>query len=275
MRVKGIKLLGRHDPSGLSECFLKPDRKNQKRSLIPTLDAYSIRTSRWQRLLKKSKQVWERLPWATSSAQEPKGGQWQEASVCVSVATKEGLSRRKGDLLWTLKAAWTSQGSLHFCFNCWVPWWKLGRLGKAKACSPPENILMEGFVFKIFIWSISATDLKLFPSYKGSGSHTRHCFRCIPLVKSGEVNGNPLQYSCLENPMDRGAWKAAVHGVTKSWTRLSDFTFIFTFMHWRRKWQPTPVFLPGESQGRGSLVGCRLWGCTESDTTEATWWWWW
>ena len=44
---------------------------------------------------------------------------------------------------------------------------------------------------------------------------------------------------------------------------------LFTFMHWRRKWQPTPVFLPGESQGRASLVGFRLWGCTESDTTEA------
>ena len=40
---------------------------------------------------------------------------------------------------------------------------------------------------------------------------------------------------------------------------------LFTFMHWRRKWQPTPVLLPGESQGRGSLVGCRLWGCTELD----------
>ena len=40
--------------------------------------------------------------------------------------------------------------------------------------------------------------------------------------------------------------------------------------NWRRKWQPTPVFLPGESQGRGSLVGCRLWGRTESDTTEVT-----
>ena len=39
---------------------------------------------------------------------------------------------------------------------------------------------------------------------------------------------------------------------------------LFTFMHWRRKWPPTPVFLPGESQGRGSLVGCRLWGRTES-----------
>ena len=43
-----------------------------------------------------------------------------------------------------------------------------------------------------------------------------------------------------------------------------------TFMHWRRKWQPTPVFLPGESQGRWSLMGCCLWGLTESDTTEVT-----
>ena len=41
-------------------------------------------------------------------------------------------------------------------------------------------------------------------------------------------------------------------------------TSLFTFMHWRRKWQPTPVFLPGESQGRRSLVGCSLWGRTES-----------
>ena len=45
---------------------------------------------------------------------------------------------------------------------------------------------------------------------------------------------------------------------------------LFTFMHRRRKWQPTPVFLPGESQGRGSLVGCHLWGRTESDMTEVT-----
>ena len=45
---------------------------------------------------------------------------------------------------------------------------------------------------------------------------------------------------------------------------------LFTFMHWRRKWKPTPVFLPGESQGQRSLVGYRLWGRTESDMTEAT-----
>ena len=46
---------------------------------------------------------------------------------------------------------------------------------------------------------------------------------------SGKGNGNPLQYSCLENPMDGGAWSAAVHGVAKSWTQLSDFTFTFDF----------------------------------------------
>ena len=46
---------------------------------------------------------------------------------------------------------------------------------------------------------------------------------------SGEGNGTPLQYSCLENPMDGGAWRAAVHAVSKSQTRLSDFTFTFHF----------------------------------------------
>ena len=46
---------------------------------------------------------------------------------------------------------------------------------------------------------------------------------------TGEGNGTPLQYSCLENPMDRGAWEATVHGVANSRTRLSDFTFIFQF----------------------------------------------
>ena len=59
-----------------------------------------------------------------------------------------------------------------------------------------------------------------------------------------------------------GSWRVGHNWVTS----LS----LFTFMHWRRKWQPTPVFWPAESQGWGSLVGCRLWGHTESDTTEAT-----
>ena len=55
--------------------------------------------------------------------------------------------------------------------------------------------------------------------------------------------------------------------VRHDWVTSLSF---FIFMHWRRKWQPTPVLLPGESQGRGSLVGCCLWGHTESDTTEVT-----
>ena len=137
-------------------------------------------------------------------------------------------------------------------------------------------------------------------------------------VKCGEGNGNPPQYSCLENPRDGGDWWAAVYGVTQSRTRLkwlrsssiqlspekamaphsstlawripgmeepgglqsmrsvrvghdrATSLSLFTFMYWRRKWQPIPVFLLGESQGWGRLVGCRLWGHTESDTTEVT-----
>ena len=129
----------------------------------------------------------------------------------------------------------------------------------------------------------------------------------------GGRHGNPLQYSCLENPMDRGAWRATVHGDTRVRHDWSNSAFrtekamaphsstlawklpwmeepsglqsmgllgvghdwatslsLFTFMHWRRKWQPNPVLLPGESQGRRSLVGCCLWGCTESNMTEVT-----
>ena len=51
----------------------------------------------------------------------------------------------------------------------------------------------------------------------------------LVVMYGGEGNGTPLQYSCLENPMDGGAWWAAVHGVARSRTRLSDFTFTFHF----------------------------------------------
>ena len=70
---------------------------------------------------------------------------------------------------------------------------------------------------------------------------------------------------CMEKPgglQSMGLLRVRHDWVTSLW--------LFTFMHWRRKWQPTPVFLPGESQGQRSLVGCRPWGRTESDTTEAT-----
>ena len=88
--------------------------------------------------------------------------------------------------------------------------------------------------------------------------------------QSFKGNGTPLQYSCLENPMDRGAWWAAVHGVAKSWTRLNDFTFTSHFHALEEEMATHSSVLAGESQGQRSLVGCHLWGRTESDTTEVT-----
>ena len=65
----------------------------------------------------------------------------------------------------------------------------------------------------------------------GSGHKESACRARDPglTVPSGEGSGTPLQYSCLENPIDGGAWKAAVHGVTEGRTQLSDFTFSFHF----------------------------------------------
>ena len=74
----------------------------------------------------------------------------------------------------------------------------------------------------------------------------------MDVLYPGEGNGTPLQYSCLENPMDRGAWWTAVHGVAKSRTRLSDFTFTFHFHALEKEMATTPVFLPGESQRQGA-----------------------
>ena len=92
-------------------------------------------------------------------------------------------------------------------------------------------------------------------------------FYCSVVGLLGEENSSPLQYSCLENPRDRGAWWAAVHGVTKSQTRLSDFTFTFHFPALEKE-MATHSILPGESQGRRSLLGYSPRGRKESDTTE-------
>ena len=86
----------------------------------------------------------------------------------------------------------------------------------------------------------------------------------------GEGNGTPLQYSCLENPTDGGAWKAAVHGVAEGQTLLRDFTFTFQFPALEKEVATHSIVLAWRVPGKGSLVGCRLWGLTESDTTEAT-----
>ena len=80
---------------------------------------------------------------------------------------------------------------------------------------------------------------------------------------SMDVNLSELR----ELVMDREAWRAVIHGVAKNWTRLSDWTELKE-RAWRRKWQPTPVFLPGEYHAQKSLVSYNPRSCKESDTSE-------
>ena len=128
--------------------------------------------------------------------------------------------------------------------------------------------------------------VKNMPANSGDARHTGS----VPGLErsSGEGNGNPFQYSCLENFMNRGPWWATVHGVSKSQTRLSDFTFSFSGKEstcqcrrhrfdpwvgkilWRRKWQPTPVVLPGKSYGQRSLSGYSPWSHERDEHDFAT-----
>ena len=127
--------------------------------------------------------------------------------------------------------------------------------------------------------------------------HFNSSLSCI-----GEGNANPLVCSCLENPRDGGAWWAAVYGVAQSQTQLKQLSSSSSIFYgptltsslvaqtvkrmstmwetrvrslgregpWRRKWQSTPVLLPGKSLGQRSLVGYSPWSRKESDTTELT-----
>ena len=93
---------------------------------------------------------------------------------------------------------------------------------------------------------------------------------CVYIYVYGRRQCTPLQYSCLENPVDGGAWQAAVHEVTKSRTRLNNFTLTFHFRALEKEMATHSSIVAWRIPGTGSLVGCRPWGLTESDTTEAT-----
>ena len=94
-----------------------------------------------------------------------------------------------------------------------------------------------------------------------------HLTRVVRSEKAMATHSSPLAWRIPWTEEPGGLQSMGSLRVGHDWaTSLS----LFTFMHWRRQWQPTPVFFPGESQGRWSLVDCRLWGRTESDTTEVT-----
>ena len=99
-----------------------------------------------------------------------------------------------------------------------------------------------------------------------NGSHSTHLFGLLDFASQKAMAPHSSTVAWEIPWMEEPGRLQSMGSRRVSQTRLSNFTF----MHWRRKWQPTPVFLPGESQGRGSLVGCHLWGRTELDTTEAT-----
>ena len=94
--------------------------------------------------------------------------------------------------------------------------------------------------------------------------------RTVPVPLDGEDNGTPLQYSCLENPMDGGAWWAAVHGVARSQTQLSNFIFTFHFHALEKEMATHSSVLAWRIPGTGEPGGLLSMGRTESDTTEAT-----
>ena len=149
-----------------------------------------------------------------------------------------------------------------------------------------NTFYLHKYILKGFANNITHSKYnKHIPAYHSS-THSVNIYWGIAIIpglgrSSGEGNGNPLQYSCLENSMDRGTWWAAVHGVAKSWTRLKRLSSSSGKEHafqckrcgfdprvgkipWKRKWQPTPIFLSGKFHGQRSLMDYIVHGVSKS-----------
>ena len=152
--------------------------------------------------------------------------------------------------------------------------------------------------YRLFIWDLKKREVLFWVAYSGflekaMAPHSSSLAWKIPWMEEpGRLQsmGSRLSNFTFTFYFPELEKKMAIHSSTLAWKipwmeepgRLQSMGSLrvvldwatslsrFTFMHWRRKWQPTPLFLLGESQGRGSLVGCHLWGRIESDTTEAT-----
>ena len=116
---------------------------------------------------------------------------------------------------------------------------------------------MFSFLQKITVWDRDRVWVFFFLLHQATRGHQLSVlqFKSILTLPTREGNGTPLQYSCLENPMDGGAWWAAVHGVAKSWTRLSNFPFTFHFHALEKEMATHSSVLAWRIPGTGELGG--------------------
>ena len=158
---------------------------------------------------------------------------------------------------------WWGCGEKETNIHCWwdykliQPLWRTVFLQKLKIKPPYEPAILSMYPknTETLIWKIHAL------------LHSeQHCF-LFSLLKLMAPHSSTLAWKIPRTEETARLQSLGLRRVGHDWVASLSLS---TFMHWRRKWQPTPVFLPAESQGWGSLVGCRLWGRTESDTTEAT-----
>ena len=138
-------------------------------------------------------------------------------------------------------------------------------VAKTRFTHSPETIKSPDKIWTLF--SIIHCFPKFWKTKKKAYNFPYYCLVLLDSEKAMAPHSSTLAWKIPWTEEPGGRQSMGSRRVRHDWaTSLS----LFTFMHWRRKWQPTQVFLPGESQGRGSLVGCRPWGRTESDTTKAT-----
>ena len=151
--------------------------------------------------------------------------------------------------VWLFATPWTAT----YQVSSTIPWCFVRLKSVESVMLPPSSLSPSVFYHDLFQWVKSSHQmtkvLELQLQHQSSN------------VYSGLI------------PFRIGWFDPAVQGTLKSLLQhhhLKASILWHSAFFWRRKWQPTPVFLPGESQGRGSLVGCRLWGHIDSDMTEAT-----
>ena len=161
-----------------------------------------------------------------------------------------------------------SRSSPTICGAAWMPFaWVSAEVTEEGCLCLIKIKPMGSFIICKFYLIKSGIFRKSVHSGKRNHSWNRYQEYLLGALSHDNPHSSPLarRISWTEEP--GGLQSMGSLRVGHDWvTSLS----LFTFMHWRRQWQPTPVFLPGESQGRQSQVGCCLWGRTESDMTEVT-----